>query len=60
MDQFGWSKQDSLFYIGILMVSGAIIACVAFATISRLTRLYVLFFKFLSDPKFLNMVKKLK
>ncbi|KAK6640854.1 hypothetical protein RUM44_012552 [Polyplax serrata] len=40
MDQFGWSKQDALFYIGILMVSGALIACVAFFAISPLTKIF--------------------
>nr|XP_019931028.2 major facilitator superfamily domain-containing protein 8-like isoform X2 [Aedes albopictus] len=30
LDQFGWSNEDSLFYLGILMTVGALISCILF------------------------------
>ncbi|CAG9822815.1 unnamed protein product [Phaedon cochleariae] len=38
MDQFGWSKSESLWYMGILMSVGAILAIVTFASIAPLSR----------------------
>ncbi|KAK5650104.1 hypothetical protein RI129_001133 [Pyrocoelia pectoralis] len=38
MDQFAWSKADALYYMGILMSVGAVIACAAFAAINPLCK----------------------
>ncbi|XP_034829506.2 major facilitator superfamily domain-containing protein 8 [Maniola hyperantus] len=40
MDQFAWSKRQALEYMGALMSAGALIACVVFALIAPLTRLF--------------------
>ncbi|XP_063909140.1 major facilitator superfamily domain-containing protein 8 [Zophobas morio] len=38
MDQFAWSKADSLKYMGILMSVGAVLAIITFASISPLCK----------------------
>ncbi|XP_034949228.1 major facilitator superfamily domain-containing protein 8 [Chelonus insularis] len=38
MDQFAWTKKESLYYIGLLLSIGAIIACVMFIIIGPLCR----------------------
>lgn len=40
MDQFAWSKKQALEYMGLLMSAGAIVACVTFALIGPLTRIF--------------------
>lgn len=41
MDQFAWSKTEALYYMGILMSVGAIIACITFVAIGPLCKLFV-------------------
>ncbi|KAB0801874.1 hypothetical protein PPYR_04060 [Photinus pyralis] len=38
MDQFAWSKADALYYMGILMSVGAVIACASFIAIDPLCK----------------------
>lgn len=38
MDQFAWSKTEALYYMGILMSVGAIIACATFVAIGPLCK----------------------
>jgi ceroid-lipofuscinosis MFS transporter 7 len=38
MDQFAWTKAEALYYMGILMTAGAIIACFTFLTIGPLCK----------------------
>ncbi|RLU17092.1 hypothetical protein DMN91_011161 [Ooceraea biroi] len=38
MDQFAWSKKEALYYMGILMSVGAVIACVTFVLIGPLCK----------------------
>lgn len=38
MDQFAWTKEQALYYMGILMSVGAVIACATFAAISPLCK----------------------
>ncbi|XP_050512598.1 major facilitator superfamily domain-containing protein 8 [Diabrotica virgifera virgifera] len=38
MDQFAWSKSESLWYMGILMSVGAVVAIMTFASIAPLSR----------------------
>lgn len=40
MDQFAWSKQQALEYMGALMSAGAVVACLTFATIGPLTKFF--------------------
>lgn len=40
MDQFAWSKRQALEYMGALMSAGAVLACVTFAAIGPLTKLF--------------------
>lgn len=40
MDQFAWSKKEALYYMGILMSVGAIIACITFTMIGPLCKRY--------------------
>lgn len=40
MDQFAWSKTESLFYMGILMGVGALVAIVVFLFTGRLTHIF--------------------
>ncbi|XP_022914633.1 major facilitator superfamily domain-containing protein 8 [Onthophagus taurus] len=40
MDQFAWSKADTVYYMGLLMSVGAVIACVCFAAISPLCKMF--------------------
>lgn len=40
MDQFAWSKREALEYMGVLMSAGAVVACVTFALITPLTKLF--------------------
>uniref|UniRef100_A0A2A4K6B2 Major facilitator superfamily (MFS) profile domain-containing protein n=1 Tax=Heliothis virescens TaxID=7102 RepID=A0A2A4K6B2_HELVI len=40
MDQFAWSKRQALEYMGALMSGGAVLACLTFALIGPLTRLF--------------------
>ncbi|CAH0586745.1 unnamed protein product [Chrysodeixis includens] len=40
MDQFAWSKRQALEYMGALMSAGAVVACLTFALIGPLTRLF--------------------
>lgn len=39
MDQFGWTKKEALYYMGIVMSVGGVIACFTFASIAPLCRL---------------------
>ncbi|KAK9693120.1 Major Facilitator Superfamily [Popillia japonica] len=38
MDQFAWTKAEALYYMGILMSVGAVIACVCFGAINPLSK----------------------
>lgn len=38
MDQFAWSKTESLYYLGLLMSVGGVIACVTFAMIGPICK----------------------
>ncbi|XP_066999586.2 major facilitator superfamily domain-containing protein 8 [Anabrus simplex] len=38
MDQFAWSKTEALYYMGILMSVGAVVACVTFVAIGPLCK----------------------
>jgi ceroid-lipofuscinosis MFS transporter 7 len=38
MDQFAWSKEEALYYMGILMSVGAIFACATFLLIGPLCK----------------------
>ncbi|XP_046742195.1 major facilitator superfamily domain-containing protein 8 isoform X1 [Diprion similis] len=38
MDQFAWSKTDALYYMGLLMSVGAVVACVTFVLIGPLCK----------------------
>ncbi|XP_011135204.1 major facilitator superfamily domain-containing protein 8 [Harpegnathos saltator] len=38
MDQFAWTKQEAMYYMGILMSVGAIVACITFAMIGPLCK----------------------
>ncbi|EGI68201.1 Major facilitator superfamily domain-containing protein 8 [Acromyrmex echinatior] len=38
MDQFAWTKKEALYYMGILMSVGAVIACITFTTIGPLCK----------------------
>ncbi|XP_036140789.1 major facilitator superfamily domain-containing protein 8 isoform X2 [Monomorium pharaonis] len=38
MDQFAWTKKEALYYMGILMSVGAVIACVTFTMIGPLCK----------------------
>ncbi|XP_055855340.1 major facilitator superfamily domain-containing protein 8 isoform X1 [Episyrphus balteatus] len=40
MDQFAWSKEQSLWYMGILLSVGAVIACVTFVAIKPLCKMF--------------------
>ncbi|XP_039754650.1 major facilitator superfamily domain-containing protein 8 isoform X2 [Pararge aegeria] len=40
MDQFAWSKRQALQNMGALMSAGALVACLVFALIAPLTRLF--------------------
>ncbi|CAB3246744.1 unnamed protein product [Arctia plantaginis] len=40
MDQFAWSKRQALEYMGALMSVGAVVACITFATIGPLTKIF--------------------
>lgn len=40
IDQFAWNKRRALEYMGALMSVGAVIACVTFALIGPLTKLF--------------------
>lgn len=37
MDQFAWTKEEAVKYMGLLMAVGAVVACVSFASIKPLT-----------------------
>lgn len=41
MDQFAWSKGESLWYMGILMSVGAVLAIATFASIAPLTKRFL-------------------
>ncbi|XP_062564493.1 major facilitator superfamily domain-containing protein 8-like isoform X3 [Armigeres subalbatus] len=38
LDQFGWTNEESLFYLGILMTVGALISCVLFLLLDPLCK----------------------
>ncbi|XP_043668192.1 major facilitator superfamily domain-containing protein 8 isoform X1 [Vespula pensylvanica] len=38
MDQFGWSKTESLYYLGLLMSIGGVIACITFVMIGPICK----------------------
>ncbi|XP_055528940.1 major facilitator superfamily domain-containing protein 8-like isoform X4 [Wyeomyia smithii] len=38
LDQFGWTNEESLFYLGILMTAGALISCVLFLLLDPLCK----------------------
>lgn len=40
MDQFAWSKEEALYYMGILMSVGAVVACATFLLIGPLCDRY--------------------
>lgn len=40
MDQFAWTKSEALYYMGLLMSVGAIVACVTFVGIAPLCRAF--------------------
>lgn len=41
MDQFGWSKIQALYYMGIIMSVGAVIACATFVAIGPLCKRFM-------------------
>lgn len=41
MDQFGWTKSEALYHMGILMSAGAVIACVTFLLINPLCKRFL-------------------
>lgn len=43
MDQFAWSKTESLYYMGLLMSIGAIMSCITFVMIEPLCKRYQFF-----------------
>ncbi|KAL1138471.1 hypothetical protein AAG570_008534 [Ranatra chinensis] len=38
MDQFAWTKEEALYYMGILMSAGALTACATFAVLSYICK----------------------
>ncbi|XP_055591497.1 major facilitator superfamily domain-containing protein 8-like [Uranotaenia lowii] len=38
LDQFGWTNEESLFYLGILMTAGALVSCVLFLLLDTLCK----------------------
>ncbi|XP_014217361.1 major facilitator superfamily domain-containing protein 8-like, partial [Copidosoma floridanum] len=38
MDQFAWGREDSVFYMGLLMSVGAVISCVVFSGVGPLSK----------------------
>ncbi|XP_058458934.1 major facilitator superfamily domain-containing protein 8-like isoform X1 [Malaya genurostris] len=38
LDQFGWTNEESLFYLGILMTAGALISCILFLVLDPLCK----------------------
>lgn len=38
MDQFAWTKAEALYYMGILMSVGAVVACITFVAIGPLCK----------------------
>ncbi|XP_066596400.1 major facilitator superfamily domain-containing protein 8 [Prorops nasuta] len=38
MDQFAWSKMEALYYMGLMMSIGAVVACITFAMINPLCK----------------------
>lgn len=42
MDQFAWTKEEALYYMGILMSAGAVIACATFVAIGPLCKRYTI------------------
>lgn len=38
MDQFAWSKKESLYYMGLLMSIGAVVSCITFVMIEPLCK----------------------
>lgn len=38
MDQFAWTKSQALYYMGVVMSVGAVVACVTFAAIGPLCK----------------------
>lgn len=38
MDQFAWTKSEALYYMGLLMSVGAVVACITFVTIAPLCK----------------------
>lgn len=38
IDQFGWSKEDTILYIGISMAAGGVLAAFCFAAIGPLSK----------------------
>lgn len=40
MDQYAWTKAEALYYVGILMTVGGLIACGAFVLIGPLCKRY--------------------
>lgn len=45
MDQFAWSKTESLYYMGLLMSIGAIMSCITFVMIEPLCKRYKRFYR---------------
>lgn len=40
MDQFAWTKSEALYYMGVLMSVGAVIACITFLAINPICKLF--------------------
>lgn len=40
MDQFAWTKSEALYYMGVLMSVGAVIACVTFVGINPICKIF--------------------
>uniref|UniRef100_A0A6M2DTX9 Putative transporter/transmembrane protein n=1 Tax=Xenopsylla cheopis TaxID=163159 RepID=A0A6M2DTX9_XENCH len=40
MDQFAWTKSQALYYMGVVMSVGAVVACVTFAAIGPLCKIF--------------------
>jgi ceroid-lipofuscinosis MFS transporter 7 len=38
MDQFAWDREQSVFYMGLLMSVGAVVACITFVLIGPLCK----------------------
>lgn len=38
MDQFAWTKEEAMYYMGILMAIGSVLACATFVVLGPLCK----------------------